>query len=133
MYVTRCIDSLGRHLRALKDCKVDEDHAAAAMCNVSFIIHYIKEIEAGRLDPKWDDRFDFKLYAPSAVDTTGVDYTLAHELTCVDKCAQCGDSSNLVPVQRKLIWDIRCGKCGYTMGARSTWVAEENVIKEKQV
>jgi hypothetical protein len=61
MYVTRCLDSLGRHLRDVMLGKEDEDHIAATMCNVAFIIHYIREIEARRLDSKWDDRFDFNL------------------------------------------------------------------------
>lgn len=67
MGVSRCLDSLGRHLEALLKRKDDEDHAAAAMCNVSFIIHYLREIEAGRLDPKWNDLFDFNLYKQERV------------------------------------------------------------------
>jgi hypothetical protein len=55
MYVSRCLDSLGRHLEALKAGLTNEDHAAAVMCNVAFIVHYVREMEAGRLDPKWND------------------------------------------------------------------------------
>jgi len=38
--ISRCLDSLGRHLDAHRRCKDDEDHIAAAMCNVAFIIHF---------------------------------------------------------------------------------------------
>lgn len=62
MPVSRCLDSLGRHLLAIRNGLVDEDHVAAACCNICFIVHYIMEIAAGRLDPKWDDRFNFNLY-----------------------------------------------------------------------
>lgn len=67
MYVTRCLDSLLRHMNKLND--TDEDHGAATMCNLMFIIHYLEEIAAGRLDPKWDDRFNFKLYNPQVAQS----------------------------------------------------------------
>lgn len=66
--VSRCLDSLGRHLRAVKAGKQDEDHEAASACNTMFIIHYHEMIRTGRLDPKWNDRFDFNLYKPEKKD-----------------------------------------------------------------
>lgn len=61
MPITRCLDSLGRHLRDLSAGKDDEDHAAAAMCNVSFILHYIDAMNIGLLPLKWMDLFDFDI------------------------------------------------------------------------
>ena len=40
MPVSRCLDSLGRHLESLRKGEEDEDHAAAAMCNLAFMVHY---------------------------------------------------------------------------------------------
>lgn len=59
--VSRCIDSLGRHLLALGREEQDEHHAAAALCNIGFIVHYMTEIGNKRLDPKWNDLFDFDM------------------------------------------------------------------------
>jgi len=42
MPVSRCLDSLGRHLESLRSGEEDEDHAAAAMCNLMFIVHYVE-------------------------------------------------------------------------------------------
>lgn len=75
MYITRCLDSLLRHARRWGS--PDEDHPAAVMCNLMFIIHYVNEIEAGRLDPKWDDRFKFKQYAPEGLDKSAVPANIA--------------------------------------------------------
>lgn len=60
MPLSRCVDSLGRHLLAMQQGKADEDHKAAFMCNLMFIIHYHKEIAAGRLDRKWYDLWDYQ-------------------------------------------------------------------------
>ena len=57
MPISRCIDSLGRHLS--KWDKDDEDHIAAVMCNIMFIIHYHQACEAGLLPKKWMDLWDF--------------------------------------------------------------------------
>jgi hypothetical protein len=59
MPVSRCLGSLGRHLNAVRLKQSDEDHEAAAACNAMFILHYHREIQAGRLDPKWLDLFDY--------------------------------------------------------------------------
>jgi hypothetical protein len=59
MYISRCMDSALRHLCSLARGLDDEDHAAAFMCNIMFMLHYAREIEAGRLDPKWDDMFRY--------------------------------------------------------------------------
>ena len=40
MPVSRCVDSLGRHLHAVVLERDDEDHRAVAMCNMAFIAHY---------------------------------------------------------------------------------------------
>ncbi len=56
MPLSRCIDSLGRHLdKAQRDVEDGEDHLAAAACNVMFLLHYCCEIQAGRMDAKWND------------------------------------------------------------------------------
>jgi hypothetical protein len=59
MPISRCLASLGRHLLAMQNCADDEDHAAAAMCNVSFIIHYHRAIQDHMLPKHWDDVFEF--------------------------------------------------------------------------
>lgn len=59
MPITRCLASLGRHLWARTQGSVDEDHAAAAMCNVSFIRHYHKAALAGLLRRDVIDLFEF--------------------------------------------------------------------------
>ncbi len=48
--VSRCLDSLGRHLKALQDGLMDEDHYAAALCNVVFIITYHEQGRKELLD-----------------------------------------------------------------------------------
>ncbi len=59
MPLSRCIDSLGRHLdKAQRGVKDGEDHLAAAACNVMFLLHYCCEIQAGRMDAKWNDLGD---------------------------------------------------------------------------
>jgi len=42
MPVSRTLDSLGHHLEDLRKGEEDEDHAAAAMCNLMFIVHYVE-------------------------------------------------------------------------------------------
>jgi len=48
--VTRCLDSLGRHLNALCNDEKDEDHYAAALCNLVFIITYHEQGRRELLD-----------------------------------------------------------------------------------
>lgn len=57
MPISRCIDSLGRHLAKLSKGLEDEDHAAAAMCNVMFIIHYHNAVDLGFLSSEFFDLF----------------------------------------------------------------------------
>jgi hypothetical protein len=59
MPMLRCFDSLGRHLAKLQAGEVDEDHLAAAMCNIMFILHYHEEVKAGRLSIQYFDIFDY--------------------------------------------------------------------------
>jgi hypothetical protein len=59
MPVSRCLASLGRHLAAMKRGDDDEDHGAAAMCNVSFIVHYLEGVAMGHLPPEINDLFNF--------------------------------------------------------------------------
>lgn len=59
MYISRCMDSALRHLDKVARDMADEDHTAAVMCNLMFMLHYKLEIEAGRLDSKWDDMFRY--------------------------------------------------------------------------
>jgi hypothetical protein len=61
MPVSRCIDSLGRHLVKLAAGEEDEDHAAAAMCNIMFIIHYLSAVNLEMLDESFEDTFDFDI------------------------------------------------------------------------
>jgi hypothetical protein len=42
MPVSRCFDSLGRHMDSWMRGEGDEDHLAAFACNLMFIIHYIE-------------------------------------------------------------------------------------------
>lgn len=68
MPLSRVLDSMGRHFLAHTQGVTDEDHGAASFCNVLFFTHYVLEMEAGRLDPKWNDLFDFNLYKPEKPD-----------------------------------------------------------------
>lgn len=58
MPFTRVLDSLLRHCS--KWFFDDEDHPAAIMCNLMFLIHYVEEIKAERMHSKWDDLFKFE-------------------------------------------------------------------------
>lgn len=49
MPIERCIASLKRHINAYQAGDTDEDHMAAAACNVMFIIHYEEMIKRGVL------------------------------------------------------------------------------------
>jgi hypothetical protein len=49
MPIERCLGSLLRHLNSYRAGEKDEDHLAAAMCNVMFIIHYEEMIKLGKL------------------------------------------------------------------------------------
>jgi hypothetical protein len=50
MPVSRCIDSLGRHLYAVRCFEQDEDHYAAALCNIVFILTYYRQEKTELLD-----------------------------------------------------------------------------------
>ncbi len=71
MTFTRVVDSLGRHFEKAWAGETDEDHGAAAYCNLMFLMHYVREIQEGRLDPKWDDLFNFNLYHPEVPSIVG--------------------------------------------------------------
>lgn len=58
--ISRCLDSLHRHLQALRMEQTDEDHRAAAKCNIMFIVHYLCAIKDGHLPKELDDMPDFK-------------------------------------------------------------------------
>ena len=58
MPVTRCLDSLGRHLAAMAAGKDDEDHYAAYLCNLVFISTYHEFYQD---DPTICDFHGFKL------------------------------------------------------------------------
>ncbi len=57
--ITRCLDSLGRHFVSMMAGADDEDHGAAAFCNVTFICHYLDMIDRQMMDPAINDLFDF--------------------------------------------------------------------------
>lgn len=57
--ISRCLDSLHRHLQAMRIGMEDEDHKAAAKCNIMFIIHYTEVIKRGYLPKELDDMPDF--------------------------------------------------------------------------
>jgi hypothetical protein len=66
--ISRCLDSLERHLAAYEMREDDEDHAAAIAANIAFIIHFEEEIKAGHLPAELDDRPDFtKMVQPTNV------------------------------------------------------------------
>ena len=54
MPVTRCIASTGRHLLKYMMRRTDEDHLAAAFCNLMFLLHY--DSMSPEFKEKWDDR-----------------------------------------------------------------------------
>jgi Domain of unknown function (DUF5664) len=56
---SRCIDSLERHVQAFKAGDTDEDHLAACMCNVMFLIHYQDMIKRGVLPAELNDMPDY--------------------------------------------------------------------------
>jgi len=53
--ISECLASTMRHLEAFKLGQQDEPHLAQARTNIGFILHYLGEIEAGRMDPAIDD------------------------------------------------------------------------------
>ncbi len=53
--ISRCIDSLWRHLIAVQQHRTDEDHKAAAKCNIMFIYHYLCVIETETMAPEIND------------------------------------------------------------------------------
>ena len=53
--ISECLASTMRHLEAFKLGQQDEPHLAQARTNIGFILHYLGEIEAGRMDPSIDD------------------------------------------------------------------------------
>ncbi len=57
--VSRSLASLGRHLHSMTQGMVDEDHGAAALCNVMFIVHVHRAVDAGFLPPELKDLFAF--------------------------------------------------------------------------
>ena len=59
MPISRCLDSLGRHLIAISEKRKDEDHEAAAMCNTMFIIHFHNAVGSGLIDSRFKDIFEY--------------------------------------------------------------------------
>ena len=59
MPFSRVVDSLGRHMRKIVKGDEAEDHHAAKMCNMMFLIHYHLEVMAGRLSSDWLDLWNF--------------------------------------------------------------------------
>lgn len=55
MPISRCIESIERHLLAYKKGETDEDHMAHLRCNTGFIIHYEEMIKRGLLPKDFDD------------------------------------------------------------------------------
>jgi hypothetical protein len=55
--LTRCLSSALRHLMQYAAGMSDEDHLAAAGCNVVMALQLRADIEAGRLPTSLDDRF----------------------------------------------------------------------------
>lgn len=53
--ISRCMDSLWRHIKSMKEGKTDENHKAAAKCNIMFILHYMCVIRDGTMNPEIDD------------------------------------------------------------------------------
>jgi len=47
--IERCLGSLQRHVNSYRAGDKDEDHMAAAMCNVMFILHYEEMVKRGVL------------------------------------------------------------------------------------
>lgn len=64
MPFSRVLDSYLRHRANIHEN--DEDHPAAMMCNVMFLLHYTYAIEDGLLAARWNDLFDYKAAAPVA-------------------------------------------------------------------
>jgi hypothetical protein len=50
-----CLDSLERHLNAVKAGETNEDHVAAIMCNAMFIAHYQEMIARNMLPESLND------------------------------------------------------------------------------
>lgn len=55
MPISRCIDSLERHIQEYKMGLTNEDHLAAVAVNAEFIMHYEAMIEKGLLPAELDD------------------------------------------------------------------------------
>lgn len=56
MPYTRVIDSLMRHVEAIRRGKDDEDHIGCAMANLAFLAYYEDMISKGKLPKELDDR-----------------------------------------------------------------------------
>jgi len=65
MPITRCLDSLGRHISKIK--KTNEDHIAAIMCNLMFIIHYHECMKLKISPDTWYDLWDFNKNQPAEI------------------------------------------------------------------
>jgi len=63
---SRCLGSLCRHLLAYQQCRTDEDHLAAILCNAMFLAHYEAMIQRGTLPAELDDRPHYRRQHPSA-------------------------------------------------------------------
>jgi len=57
--ISRCIESLCRHIEEYKMGRRDEDHMAAVMCNAMFILHNEEMVKADVLPPEIDDMPDY--------------------------------------------------------------------------
>jgi hypothetical protein len=60
MPFTRAIASLERHLMQYQQGMREEDHLAAMICNVMFLIHYEEMIERGVLPATLNDMPDYR-------------------------------------------------------------------------
>lgn len=57
MAFSRCISSATRHLLQFSAGMTDEDHLAAAVCNLLFLMQYSNDIAQGTLPATLDDRY----------------------------------------------------------------------------
>lgn len=73
--LSRCMESLERHIQQFKEGKVNEDHLAHAACNIMFMLSYIERHKKGvvmHLEGKdftiGDEIMDLPIFKEASID-----------------------------------------------------------------
>lgn len=113
MPISRCIESLERHLMAYKMGKTDEDHIAALRCNAGFILHYEEMIKLGVLPAELDD---MPKYEQHVVGVDPAEEATAEHYSAY--CRKCQEHVQLEKVDCGDIYFYNCIECNTTVAGR---------------